>query len=197
MVGTGFYHVLGGDMNWWQLSTITLVAVWKKAVGIGAGEAVGSKVRRQLLGSLGFLSMSHPFLLLLDPTIKLYLLQKKKKKGSQTILLDSLRRWRPWKDGDSIWWELCVGGRTDLFSYGCRPTLGKCVRKHPTLGVRETDCGEGRQGGHWEVSYFVCGGGWGAVSTCAHVQIIWEWAESPLERSSRDRGRKRWRCTKH
>lgn len=53
--------------------------MWKKAVGIGAGEAVGSKVRRQLLGSLGFLSMSHPFLLLLDPTINLYLLQKKKK----------------------------------------------------------------------------------------------------------------------
>ena len=112
MVGAGFYYVLGGDMNWWQLSNIALVAVWKKAVGIGAEEAVGSKVSRQLLGSLGFLSMSHPFLLLLDPTINLYLLQKKE--GSQTIPLDSLRRWRRWKDGDSIGRELYVGGRTDL-----------------------------------------------------------------------------------
>lgn len=104
MVGAGFYHVLGGDMNWWQLSTITLVAVWKKAVGIGAGEAVGSKVRRQLLGSLGFLSMSHPFLLLLDPTIKLYLLQKKKKKAVRLSCLT------PWEDGGH--------GRMEIWSDG-------------------------------------------------------------------------------
>ena len=181
-------------MNWWQLSNIALVAVWKKAVGIGAGEAVGSKVRRQLLGSLGVLSMSHPFLLLLDPTINLYLLQKKRRQSDYPTWLpekmEAMEGWRFNLKGALCW-------RQDWpASYGCRQTLGTCMRKHPTLEVSERQTVVRGHGEHWEVSYFMCAWGRGGEHMCTRANnlgVSWK----PSRKIQLGWGRKRWRCTKY